>query len=99
MTTTTTTTISWDEAFKLVEEAVAVSVDSHSNELNYPFCLCDDAFEDNRIELDMNDDLHIVIDKSQNETVEVTQANGHLVFTDSSGELVELQLLVSKRAK
>ena len=53
-------TITWDKAFTLVEDATAVSVESHSNELNYPFCLCDDGGEDNRIELDMNDDVHIV---------------------------------------
>ena len=93
-------TITWDKAYKLVEDATAVSVESHSSELNYPSCECDDGAEEcNLIRLSLNDDVEISIYEINNNKVEVTQANGHLVFIDSNGELVEIQLLVAKKVK
>ena len=93
-------TITWAKAVSLIEDATAVSVESHSSELNYPSCECDDGAEEcNVIRLSLNDDVEISIYDINNHLVEVTQSNGHLVFTDSNDELVELELLVSKAVK
>lgn len=81
--------IPWSEAFALVEKATAVSVESQSSELNYPSC-----DEDNgEIVLELNDDVVIILSEGVNKQVEVTEANGHLVFDDLNGDPVELALL------
>ncbi len=102
-------TISWDEAFKLVQNCVAVLIDSHSHTLVYPLCFTNEQNEGDGANIELRPNFHKIEDVDMSKIVSLRNGmilidadmndtvevceHNNLIFKDDTGSKVEIILL------